>query len=442
MADDIDAATAIAILRLQIQDLYILEGLQHTYGDTTDGDLSLRLQREELGRRAEILEDRLLALQFGESPLTNDHLLPLPPGAIPQVGRPRQVSISNPSNPSTSGLTDASYESAQEEPSKQSTDSTEHEPASIPTDNEQDPSAIAETPGTTRSESHQGSCSASPPQPYNVVEEAEHSTKPVTDTQATDAPLIRRFQSQRSTQDVTEETGYPSNEEPAETGTDQSESSSNEEHQSQDPVHGIINGSETSSTRVLAEAETEQSVSLDNPIDTFIVEVDCLGCDDEVSQKGYLHLGCGHDYCPECLVNLFGMAMKDDSLYPPRCCGQLIPLRDIQEHFPIEFPDAFQRRRLEVDTANPTYYSNKDCAYFIDPWNIEEDNAACPECFTQTCTICKNGEHEGVCPQDTAAVALDVLAVAEGWKRCPSCKIPVDLTYGCNHMRYVSTYSW
>ncbi|KAL8848808.1 MAG: hypothetical protein Q9221_006186 [Calogaya cf. arnoldii] len=411
MADGIDDATAIAILRLQLQDLDILEGLQHTYGDTTDGDLSLRLQREELGRRAKVLEDRLLALQFGESPLTNDQLLPLSPNTIPQLRR--QASISN---PSTNDLTDASYESAQDEPSKKSTDSTDHESASIPTDDEQEPSVIAETPGTTCSESHKGSCPASPPQPYNLTEEAEHLTKPATDTQATDAPLIRRFQSQRPTQDVTEETGHQSNDEPAQTGTDQSENSNNEEHQSQDPVHGIINEPKTSSNRVLAEAETEQRVSLDNSTDAVVVEVDCLGCYHEVSQKGYLHLGCGHDYRHKCLVKLFRLAMKDDGLYPPRCCGQFIPLKDIQEHLPIEFPDAFQRRRVEVDTANRTYCSNKGCAYFIDPWNIEEDNAACPECFTQTCTICKNGEHEGVCPQGTAAVALNALAVVEGWK--------------------------
>lgn len=108
----------------------------------------------------------------------------------------------------------------------------------------------------------------------------------------------------------------------------------------------------------------------------------------------------------------------------------------VQQHLPDGFPEAFRQRQLEMDTPNRTYCSNKPCSIFIRPSNMDGDKATCPECDTRTCTICKGGAHEGDCPQDSAVVALMAAAAREGFKQCPSCRVMVELTFGCNHMTY------
>lgn len=89
-----------------------------------------------------------------------------------------------------------------------------------------------------------------------------------------------------------------------------------------------------------------------------------------------------------------------------------------------------------MDTPNRTYCSNKSCSIFIRPSNMKGDKATCPECDSRTCTICKSSAHEGDCPQDPAVVALMATAAKEGFKQCPSCRVMVELTFGCNHMTY------
>ncbi len=166
------------------------------------------------------------------------------------------------------------------------------------------------------------------------------------------------------------------------------------------------------------------------------VQIACIVCQDQFSRQQLSHLPCGHEYCHGCLMELFNSAMRDESLFPPRCCKQLIPPTMVQQHLPDGFPEAFRQRQLEMDTPNRTYCSNKPCSIFIRPSNMDGDKATCPECDTRTCTICKGGAHEGDCPQDSAVVALMAAAAREGFKQCPSCRVMVELTFGCNHMTY------
>lgn len=107
-----------------------------------------------------------------------------------------------------------------------------------------------------------------------------------------------------------------------------------------------------------------------------------------------------------------------------------------QQYLIDDFPEDFRQRQLEMDTPNRTYCSSIPCSIFIGPSNIEGDKATCPNCDTRTCTICKGGAHDGDCPQDPAVVALTATAVREGFKQCPSCRLLVELTFGCNHVTY------
>ncbi|PIA88747.1 hypothetical protein CB0940_07774 [Cercospora beticola] len=52
----------------------------------------------------------------------------------------------------------------------------------------------------------------------------------------------------------------------------------------------------------------------------------CIACAEEKDFFEVARVPCGHEYCRACLENLFSMAMKDESLFPPRCDKQEIPL--------------------------------------------------------------------------------------------------------------------
>ncbi|KAL8684914.1 MAG: hypothetical protein Q9224_006067, partial [Gallowayella concinna] len=143
----------------------------------------------------------------------------------------------------------------------------------------------------------------------------------------------------------------------------------------------------------------------------------CVACQDQFPQQESSHLACGHDYCHGCLVSLFNSAMTDESLYPPRCCRELIPLTLMQSHFSPQFVDAFYSRQVELSTPNRTYCSKPTCSAFIEASNIEGGEATCPICNTQTCVVCQSGTHEGDCAQDPAVVALMTTAAREGFKQ-------------------------
>jgi hypothetical protein len=44
----------------------------------------------------------------------------------------------------------------------------------------------------------------------------------------------------------------------------------------------------------------------------------CLACSDEQDAQDLARVDCKHRYCKICLATLFELAMKDESMYPPK----------------------------------------------------------------------------------------------------------------------------
>ena len=146
---------------------------------------------------------------------------------------------------------------------------------------------------------------------------------------------------------------------------------------------------------------------------------------------------CRHEYCRDCLRELFTAALTDESLFPPRCCRQTIPVNSVSVFLTKELKDEFEAKKIEFSTPNRTYCSRPSCSAFVNGNAIDNDVATCPECYTQTCTICKTQAHIGSeCPNDTALQAIIDLANEHGWQRCYACGRMVELEIGCNHMTY------
>lgn len=144
-----------------------------------------------------------------------------------------------------------------------------------------------------------------------------------------------------------------------------------------------------------------------------------------------------HEYCRECLAELFRLSMTDETLFPPRCDGELIPLQHVSFFLTPALVKAFEAKFVELSTKNRTYCHDRACSTFIPADAILNDVATCPRCSRTTCITCKEPSHSGDCPEDVALQQLIGMANVEQWQRCSQCNRFIELNMGCNHMAYV-----
>ncbi|KAG6088258.1 hypothetical protein E4U15_006483 [Claviceps sp. LM218 group G6] len=160
----------------------------------------------------------------------------------------------------------------------------------------------------------------------------------------------------------------------------------------------------------------------------------CVACTSEVASSDSIRCPCSHDYCGDCITSLFNAAINDESLFPPRCCKEPIPL-DLSKHFlSATLLGAYEAKKLEHETPNKTYCHVRTCSTFVPPAFVKDDFATCVKCQSKTCTMCKGETHTDDCPADTLTAAFLQIATEKGWQRCYSCKRMVDLDTGCNHI--------
>lgn len=163
----------------------------------------------------------------------------------------------------------------------------------------------------------------------------------------------------------------------------------------------------------------------------------CEACREDVHFVDVARLPCRHEYCRVCLGELFEASMTDESLFPPRCCREPIPVTSVRLFLKEEVVRTYEHKKIEFETPNRTYCYSPNCSAFIHPRNISDETATCSDCALQTCTTCKARAHDGDCPNDTALQQMLETARENGWQRCHSCWRVVELEHGCNHMTYV-----
>ena len=164
----------------------------------------------------------------------------------------------------------------------------------------------------------------------------------------------------------------------------------------------------------------------------------CEVCDDAKSFLDVAQLPCKHAYCRVCLSTLFDLCIRDESVYPPRCCKQEIELSDkIKRLLGGRLLARFADMKREYDTKEKIYCHVPTCSTFIPTsvdTNVEGNNATCPSCLKVTCIMCKAEGHRNECAKDPAYQSLLTLAMAEQWQCCYSCYRIVELDTGCNHI--------
>lgn len=195
----------------------------------------------------------------------------------------------------------------------------------------------------------------------------------------------------------------------------------------------------------LANSETQNNN--DSPLNTIAVHQnnvpvnsstrqDCVACLHNFPAHEMVALPCEHKYCTDCLKRLFINATKDESIYPPRCCREEIPLELVGAFMSAKELQTFQEASVEFMTTNRVYCSNRSCGKFVPETRIDRtsDRVECGHCGRSTCVHCKGVPHAGECLEDPGMKETFELAKERGWQQCKGCSSIVELTVGCYHM--------
>lgn len=178
----------------------------------------------------------------------------------------------------------------------------------------------------------------------------------------------------------------------------------------------------------------EECQTLDESVENF----ECSTCLDLVPSSLNIQLPCEHASCVNCTKEAFARSCTDGSMFPPRCCRQVIPLTSIAGHMSFDEVAAFESSSVEYQTKDRTYCSNHSCGKFIMPNKITPglNIAHCNTCGTRSCTICKAASHESSdCPSDPLLKQIKQLAEVQKWQTCPECHMIIERTSGCPQMR-------
>lgn len=159
----------------------------------------------------------------------------------------------------------------------------------------------------------------------------------------------------------------------------------------------------------------------------------CVACTEVFAWKELAAAPCGHTYCRECVSGLFRNAMTDESLFPPRCCRQVLSVEKLTPFLGEDLATRFSAKAIEFSTPVRTYCHDVHCSALTPPSSIKGEVARCPECRKKTCTMCKAARHRGDCPQDTALQQVLEVTQGEGWTRC-ICGRMVIHGGACDHM--------
>lgn len=160
----------------------------------------------------------------------------------------------------------------------------------------------------------------------------------------------------------------------------------------------------------------------------------CVACNEERQLVVEAPCQHRHRYCRECIVKLFELASRDESLFPPKCDGKEIPLDSVRPFLSLELLRSYESRAKEVIASDRTYCHIGWCRAFIPTDSETAGRAECHKCAAATCVTCKGSAHAGECPKDIAMQQLQLIAQKQQWQRCYSCKRFVQLEIGCHHM--------
>ncbi|KAG6910456.1 hypothetical protein DXG01_010381 [Tephrocybe rancida] len=158
--------------------------------------------------------------------------------------------------------------------------------------------------------------------------------------------------------------------------------------------------------------------------------VECTSCGDPVKPYAYLNGPCGHAYCGTCVSDLIKAAIRDESLYPPRCCAQPFPHAAVIPFISSKLLETYKMKRMELDVpaASRVFCPTPTCSTFLGSSEATQKDIKCEKCGISVCSKCRQAAHPGNdCIENQSMVDLRKLAKSEKWQTCPGCKAIVEL---------------
>lgn len=163
----------------------------------------------------------------------------------------------------------------------------------------------------------------------------------------------------------------------------------------------------------------------------------CVCCQEYSLPDKRIKTQCSHFFCSDCLVDLVRKSLRDESLFPPRCCTDLIKVSDAEDLIGPALIRQYEERMVEFQDPNKTYCSDSTCSKYIPPKSTKASSRiVCKcKCGTKTCRRCKQKAHGtfSSCVRHFDKL-LQEMASRKGWKQCPGCSNLVELNTGCDHM--------
>ncbi|KAF1851888.1 uncharacterized protein K460DRAFT_270383 [Cucurbitaria berberidis CBS 394.84] len=177
----------------------------------------------------------------------------------------------------------------------------------------------------------------------------------------------------------------------------------------------------------------------------------CVICGGDESQGELLiDAPCGHhSVCVGDIPSFFERATENESLFPPKCCGQILMLQDYEDYVPFEIAWAYQAKEqgeYAILAKFRVYCASPHCAKFLHPTthfkhpDTRVTYAICEseDCGKLTCCSCKTlldqSTQNHTCQQDEDEKKFKEIAAEKGYQECFVCGATVELAEACNHI--------